>query len=211
MGVDVTHLVLEALGDTNDHVVDERTDGTESSDVLAGTVVHLDLDGGGIGLLEGDGQVTKVLLEGATGTLNGDLAGLDSDLDCAEVPSVFIPLYLRIPSGQLFLHILAFRYPPSAGICRIRLMTGSGGILGITHRPQGPSGLPRSECTSFWRLDAVVSSIEKYLSLPETRKFAAWCGRGLSRKLLACTPLVRGTKFGPPYAKRFMASAPRQT
>ena len=108
MGVDVTHLVLEALGDTNDHVVDERTDGAESGDVLAGTVVHLDLDGGGIGLLERDGQVTKVLLEGATGTLNSDLAGLDSDLDCTEVPSVFIPLYLRIPSGQLFLHILAF-------------------------------------------------------------------------------------------------------
>ena len=92
MGVDVTHLVLEALGDTNDHVVDERTDGTESGDVLAGTVVHLDLDGGGIGLLERDGQVTKVLLEGATGTLNGDLAGLDSDLDCTEVPLVFCPL-----------------------------------------------------------------------------------------------------------------------
>jgi hypothetical protein len=84
MGVDVTHLVLEALGDTNDHVVDERTDGTESGDVLAGTVVHLDLNGRGIGLLEGDGQVTKVLLEGATGTLNGDLAGLDRDLDCTD-------------------------------------------------------------------------------------------------------------------------------
>ena len=108
MGVDVTHLVLEALGDTNDHVVDERTDGTESGDVLAGTVVHLDLNGRGIGLLEGDGQVTKVLLEGATGTLNGDLAGLDSDLDCTEVPLVFDPLDLRIPSGQLFLHILGF-------------------------------------------------------------------------------------------------------
>jgi hypothetical protein len=92
MGVDVTHLVLEALGDTNDHVVDERTDGTESGDVLAGTVVHLDLDGGGIGLLEGDGQVTKVLLEGATGTLNGDLAGLDRDLDCTEVPLVVVLL-----------------------------------------------------------------------------------------------------------------------
>ena len=108
MGVDVTHLVLEALGDTNDHVVDERTDSTESGDVLAGTVVHLDLDGGGIGLLEGDGQVTKVLLEGATGTLNGDLAGLDSDLDCTEVPLVFVPLDLRISSGPLFLHIVVF-------------------------------------------------------------------------------------------------------
>jgi hypothetical protein len=85
MGVDVTHLVLEALGDTNNHVVDERAHGTESGDVLAGTVVHLNLDGGGIGLLEGDGQVTKVLLEGATGTLDSDLASLDVDLDCTQV------------------------------------------------------------------------------------------------------------------------------
>jgi hypothetical protein len=92
MGVDVTHLVLEALGDTNDHVVDERAHGAESSDVLAGTVMHLDLDGGGIRLLEGDGQVTKVLLEGATGTLDSDLASLDVDLDCAEVPLVFLSL-----------------------------------------------------------------------------------------------------------------------
>lgn len=109
MGVDVTHLVLEALGDTNDHVVDERTDGTESGDVLAGTVVHLDLDGGGIGLLEGDGQVTKVLLEGATGTLNGDLAGLDRDLDCTEVPLVVVLLY--------FAHSLRSIVPPN---CRFR-------------------------------------------------------------------------------------------
>ena len=108
MGVDVTHLVLEALGDTNDHVVDERTDGAESGDVLAGTVVHLDLDGGGIGLLERDGQVTKVLLEGATGTLNSDLADLDSDLDCTEVPLVLVLLDLRIPSDQLFLHLVVF-------------------------------------------------------------------------------------------------------
>jgi hypothetical protein len=155
MGVDVTHLVLEALGDTNDHVVDERTDGTESGDVLAGTVVHLDLDGGGIGLLEGDGQVTKVLLEGATGTLNGDLAGLDRDLDCTEVPLVVVPLCLAHPLRPIVPpHIVAFDI-----LLRRNLSHSShgqiGGILGITHRPQEPSSLPRSECTSFWRRGAV--------------------------------------------------------
>lgn len=35
MGIDVSHLVLEALGDTDDQVVDERSDGSESGDILA--------------------------------------------------------------------------------------------------------------------------------------------------------------------------------
>jgi hypothetical protein len=154
MGVDVTHLVLEALGNTNDHVVDERTDSTESGDVLAGTVVHLDLDGGGIGLLERDGQVTKVLLESATGTLNSDLAGLDSDLDCTKRSISSCP-WTRAFLPTNCSSILSFLISSSARICRIRFMAGSGGILGITHRPQGPSGLPRSECTSFCRRGAV--------------------------------------------------------
>jgi hypothetical protein len=110
MGVDVTHLVLEALGDTNDHVVDERAHGTESGDVLAGTVVHLDLDGRGIRLLEGDGQVTKVLLEGTTGTLDSDLASLDVDLDCAEVPLVFLSL------------VVAHRFRPIDPSCFVRVV-----------------------------------------------------------------------------------------
>ena len=154
MGVDVTHLVLEALGDTNDHVVDERTDGAESGDVLAGTVVHLDLDGGGIGLLERDGQVTKILLEGATGTLNGDLAGLDSDLDCTE-RSISLYPWIRalLPTNRSSMS--SSLISSSAAICRIRVVTRSDGILGITHRPQVPSGLPRSECTSFCRRGAV--------------------------------------------------------
>lgn len=106
MGVDVTHLVLEALGDTNDHVVDERAHGAESGDVLAGTVVHLDLNGVGIGLLEGDGQVTKVLLEDAAGALDGDLASLDVNLDCTEVPSVFL---FGVPGAFL---LVGDPYPP---------------------------------------------------------------------------------------------------
>lgn len=44
MGVDVTHLVLEALGNANDHVVDQGLNCAESCDILAGTVVEFDVD-----------------------------------------------------------------------------------------------------------------------------------------------------------------------
>lgn len=40
----VSHLVLVALGDTNDQVVDERLDGSESGDVLSGTMMDGELD-----------------------------------------------------------------------------------------------------------------------------------------------------------------------
>ena len=63
MGVDVTHLVLEALGDTNDHVVDQGADGTESGDILTGTVVELNVDEVGLWVGEVDCQVGEVLLE----------------------------------------------------------------------------------------------------------------------------------------------------
>ena len=63
MCVDVAHLVLEALGDTDDQVVNDGADGTESSDTLAGTVVHLDRDDILLGAAEGDGNVRKVLNE----------------------------------------------------------------------------------------------------------------------------------------------------
>ena len=138
MGVDVAHLVLEALGDTDDHVVDERTDGTESGDVLAGTVVHLDLDDILRGLLEGDGQVTKVLLEGAAGTLDSDLASLDVDLDCTEK----VPLVLSCPCRNSFM--AQHRIPPhisrcfrSRCICRIGVEFGSDGFWGNNAPPSG--------------------------------------------------------------------------
>ena len=44
MGVDVSHLVLVALGHADDEVVDESTDGTQRSDILALAVVQLDID-----------------------------------------------------------------------------------------------------------------------------------------------------------------------
>lgn len=63
MRVDVAHLVLEALGDTDDQVVDEGSDCSESSDVLAVSVVDLDADDTGLGHGEGDRQVAEVLDE----------------------------------------------------------------------------------------------------------------------------------------------------
>lgn len=87
MGVDVAHLVLVALGDTNDHVVDESADGAESGDVLAGTVVHLNGDDVLLGVREGDRQVLERLLEGTTGASDGDISGLDVDRDCAGCQS----------------------------------------------------------------------------------------------------------------------------
>lgn len=61
VSVDVTHLVQEALGDTDDQVVDDRTDSTEGSDTLTDTVVHLNGDDILLGAAEGDGNVRKVL------------------------------------------------------------------------------------------------------------------------------------------------------
>ncbi len=63
MRVDVAHLVLETLGHTNDQVVDEGSDGSESSDVLAVSVVNLDADDTRLGRGEGDRQVAEVLDE----------------------------------------------------------------------------------------------------------------------------------------------------
>lgn len=63
MGVDVAHLVLVALHDTGDKVVDDSTNGSEGGDILAGTVVDLNADDALGGLGEADGQVAQVFGE----------------------------------------------------------------------------------------------------------------------------------------------------
>jgi hypothetical protein len=63
MGIDVTHLVEEALGNTDDHVVDEGTDGAESGDILAGTVVELNVDDVLLWVGEVDCEMGEVLGE----------------------------------------------------------------------------------------------------------------------------------------------------
>lgn len=44
MGVDVSHLVLETASNANDQIVDNGFDGPKCSDVLAGTMMQLDID-----------------------------------------------------------------------------------------------------------------------------------------------------------------------
>lgn len=63
MGVDVSHLVLEALRDTDDQVVDVGSDGSEGSDILARAVVDLDADDILLWLGEVDSQMAQVLGE----------------------------------------------------------------------------------------------------------------------------------------------------
>jgi hypothetical protein len=63
MGVDVSHLVLISLGDANDHVVDQRPDGSKSSDVLPCAMVQLDVDDALRGVRKGHCEMTEVLGE----------------------------------------------------------------------------------------------------------------------------------------------------
>lgn len=44
MGVDVSHLVLETPSDSNDQVVDDGFNGPKCRDVLAGTMMQLNID-----------------------------------------------------------------------------------------------------------------------------------------------------------------------
>lgn len=96
MGVDVSHLVLEALGDTNDQVVDEGSYSSEGSDILADTVVNLDGDLVLLGDGEVDSQVAEILDQLAAGTLNGDNSRLNADLDYRENESAFPSCELEI-------------------------------------------------------------------------------------------------------------------
>lgn len=63
MGVDISHLVLEALGDTNDQVVDKGSDGAEGSDIFPCAVVKLNVDDVLRWVGEGDSKMAKVLCE----------------------------------------------------------------------------------------------------------------------------------------------------
>ena len=63
VSVDVTHLVLEAPGNTNDQVVDDSADRTEGSNTLTGTMVKFDRDYTLLRATESDGDVGEVLDE----------------------------------------------------------------------------------------------------------------------------------------------------
>lgn len=84
MGVDIAHLVLEALGDADDEVVDEGAHGAQGRDVLAVAVVHLDVDDVLRRVREADAQVAQVLAEFAPWAFDCDVAGFDLDFYYAE-------------------------------------------------------------------------------------------------------------------------------
>ena len=60
MGVDISHLVLVALGDAGDEVADDGLDGAEGGNVLAAAVVDLDIDGVFARQREAGGQVREI-------------------------------------------------------------------------------------------------------------------------------------------------------
>lgn len=81
MGIDISHLVLESLGDTSDHIGDQRLDSSQSGSVFSVSVVYSDSDLFVRHFLEGNVDMSQVLVQGASGTSNGDLSGLDLDND----------------------------------------------------------------------------------------------------------------------------------
>lgn len=89
MGVDVSHLVLEALGNTDDQVVDESSDSSEGSDVLSDSMVNLNADLVLLGAGEVDGQVAKILNQLSAGTLDSHDTRLNGNLDCKRTSQHF--------------------------------------------------------------------------------------------------------------------------
>lgn len=77
MGIDVSHLVFEALRYANDEVVNERADGAESSNTFAVAVVHLDVEDILLWVRKADGDVVEVLAEFAPRAFHGHDAGFD--------------------------------------------------------------------------------------------------------------------------------------
>lgn len=63
MCVDIAHLVAVALGDANDHVVNDAADGAEGSDGLARAVVQLDGDDILLRVGERNAEMAEVLGE----------------------------------------------------------------------------------------------------------------------------------------------------
>jgi hypothetical protein len=67
MGIDISHLVLKALRDADNQVVDQGSDCAESSNVLAGAVVQLDVDDILLWVGEVDCEMAEIFAELALG------------------------------------------------------------------------------------------------------------------------------------------------
>lgn len=80
MRVDEAHLVEEAAGDADDHVVDVRADGADAGEL--GTLGEPKVDADLLAdLLEVHVDVLEVASEFTAGSLDGDAPSLDLDID----------------------------------------------------------------------------------------------------------------------------------
>ena len=102
MGVTESHLVLETLGDTSDHVLDVRSDGSDRSDIFSVAKPDIDLEGGTL-LVHGQvhGKVLERTLEGSKRSSDGDGTALELDLDCITL-TINIPKLLFKPTHNTF-------------------------------------------------------------------------------------------------------------
>ena len=184
MGIDVAHLVLEALGHADDQVVDEGADCAEGGDVLADAMVDLDADDVLLDDGEGDGDVAQVLGELAAGALNRDEPRLDRDLDCLTSNASATARVYRLPAATAaapsttpprprnhaqFLSASSFCWRFSVvSVVEKSRVTPAGGSLSFvpraalragiwqTYRSRGPRGSPHCGCSASLRWDRLV-------------------------------------------------------
>lgn len=61
MGIDISHLILEALRNADNQVVDEGFDGSQRCNILAGTMMQFDIDDVFRRMGEADRKMSQVL------------------------------------------------------------------------------------------------------------------------------------------------------
>lgn len=88
VGVNITHLILETLGHTDDQVLDDCLDGSEGSNILARAVVQFDDEAVLRGAREDDGEMLEIFGEFASRAFDGDDAGSDVDFHCSRLEMV---------------------------------------------------------------------------------------------------------------------------
>jgi hypothetical protein len=84
VAVHEAHLVNEAFGHAHEHVIDVRADCSDAGQLLAVREPQVDANALSADAAEVHVDVLEVAGEDAAGTLDGDNAGLDVDLDCAN-------------------------------------------------------------------------------------------------------------------------------
>lgn len=157
MCVDVSHLVLVTLGDTNDQVVDKSADCSESGDILSSTVMQFDVDDLLLWVREVDCEMVEVLDKLAYCFLLDPLLPITPLLECIpRGPSTVtirdLMVTLTICAKQIS-ECASSLYPkmmPSP-ISRTLLQGDSWLDQGsnCTHLHRGRSKTRWNECTSF--------------------------------------------------------------